>query len=348
MSVRSKLEDRYYTSVVDFSKDLSRVLSSEIGVHSADDIQDLSMQISGRASATELSQDQREKRKLAKRILRAIEVALKGAVRKSGELSGRPYEKELMEMERSLHSRRGSLADSLEDPNQRAKGSVEATMTPGVNGDAHASDDDANEETAHDGHASNSDGDAMVLVEVEANAVKPPNGVAVTDKNGVDPRPQDGDETSVAESSHPADLAHSPPASTNGIRKDGDSHAPISAGKRALPALEPISPPMSYDGGHGAQASVGIPWYLEPFAITGTTVHDEAWTGREVLRGMSEQLSEIDDEELEGLGGIELEQQQQQQRQRATKPTDATRSPAKPAAGRHKTRSGKQRRRGFK
>ena len=32
-------------------------------------------------------------------------------------------------------------------------------------------------------------------------------------------------------------------------------------------------------------------------------IHEERWTGPEVLRGLSEELSEMDEEELQGLGG---------------------------------------------
>jgi NuA3 HAT complex component NTO1 len=44
-----------------------------------------------------------------------------------------------------------------------------------------------------------------------------------------------------------------------------------------------------------------MPWYMEPFDPVGTTVWEERWTGREVARGMSEELSDMDEEELDGL-----------------------------------------------
>jgi NuA3 HAT complex component NTO1 len=44
-----------------------------------------------------------------------------------------------------------------------------------------------------------------------------------------------------------------------------------------------------------------VPWYLEGFEPVGTTVLDEAWPGREALRGISEELSELDDEALNDL-----------------------------------------------
>ena len=43
------------------------------------------------------------------------------------------------------------------------------------------------------------------------------------------------------------------------------------------------------------------------FDPVGTTIHDERWMGQEVLRAMSEELSEMDDDELTGLGVQEPE-----------------------------------------
>ena len=40
---------------------------------------------------------------------------------------------------------------------------------------------------------------------------------------------------------------------------------------------------------------------MEPFDPRGTTVYEERWTGRDVARGMSEELSDMDEDELSGL-----------------------------------------------
>ena len=46
----------------------------------------------------------------------------------------------------------------------------------------------------------------------------------------------------------------------------------------------------------------GMPWYVEHFEPMGMSLHEERWTGPEVVRGMSEELSEMDEQELQGLG----------------------------------------------
>ncbi|KAI7560517.1 hypothetical protein KC343_g8841, partial [Hortaea werneckii] len=85
---------------------------------------------------------------------------------------------------------------------------------------------------------------------------------------------------------------------------------------------EPLSPPISTDShGHPVPtthahvdedptdvfANGGVPWYLEPFDPEGTTVHDERYTGRAVLRDMSEELSDMDEDTLTELAvnGVE-------------------------------------------
>ena len=64
---------------------------------------------------------------------------------------------------------------------------------------------------------------------------------------------------------------------------------------------EPLTPPRSEKNLLNPLHNGGIPWYLEPFDIHGTTVHEPIWAGREVLKAMSEDLSELDDDELDGL-----------------------------------------------
>jgi NuA3 HAT complex component NTO1 len=66
---------------------------------------------------------------------------------------------------------------------------------------------------------------------------------------------------------------------------------------------EPLTPPRSEKNLLNPLHNGGIPWYLEPFDIHGTTVYEPVWAGREVLKAMSEDLSELDDDELDGLAG---------------------------------------------
>lgn len=64
---------------------------------------------------------------------------------------------------------------------------------------------------------------------------------------------------------------------------------------------EPLTPPRSEKNLLNPLGNGGVPWYFETFDVHGTTVYEERYTGREVLRDLSEELSELDDDELDGL-----------------------------------------------
>lgn len=94
---------------------------------------------------------------------------------------------------------------------------------------------------------------------------------------------------------------------------------PISNTNGSIPALstsgstnpstthpDPLTPPRT-EGLLEPLAKGGIAWYLERFDPHGTTVYEETWSGRDVLRGMSEELSELDDETMKGLADEEMQ-----------------------------------------
>lgn len=54
-----------------------------------------------------------------------------------------------------------------------------------------------------------------------------------------------------------------------------------------------LAPPPAVANDPWAQG--GVPWYLELFDIDGTTIHEERWSGRDA---MSEELTDLDEEEV--------------------------------------------------
>jgi NuA3 HAT complex component NTO1 len=94
------------------------------------------------------------------------------------------------------------------------------------------------------------------------------------------------------------------PPDTNGYSSALEHHQP-----------PPPTPPVSSGGAsstNGQENSSGdltnslteggIPWYLKSFDPIGTTILEVQWPGRDVVRGMSEELTDIDDDELKGMG----------------------------------------------
>ncbi|OQE39852.1 hypothetical protein PENCOP_c006G03000 [Penicillium coprophilum] len=237
MSIRKRLNERFYPSVAAFSADLASLFTSEIGVEPAGDTAELQAQISGRAP--ELSLEQREKRKLAKRIIKVIQPSLEDAIRKESELNRKPFEKELKELDMILdHSVMSRSGDSVEP-----EGDLELPGPP----------------------------DAMEGVEETLPTTEAPSEARPTDEqhpetSGVQELPSAEELMKCA----PTYYRHPTPVLT-----EQDQQLPLAMG--------------------------GIQWYMQPFDPVGTTVHEERWTGRDVMRGMSEELSELDEDELEGL-----------------------------------------------
>lgn len=297
--MKQKLNTRAYTSVAVFSADLAKVLSSDLGVEVANTAE-LQQQVSGRA--TDMTAEQRERRKLAKRIVKAVQPALEQALRNESELNGRPYEKQIRELDmmldHSILSRRDSFACSANEdgidlqfflkppeshdapPNLENRESAEGTRDVGVN----VFISSGRKEENPDGAETNN---APIEAEEELDE-------SIAQLNG--------------ELSADAELiimADTPPASTSGM-KGGVIHAQVNhAGKEKASAPAPPTPPLSLEGLQQPSLTYGgIPWYVEPFDPDGTTTHEERWTGPEVLREMSEELTDIDDEELQGLGNM--------------------------------------------
>jgi NuA3 HAT complex component NTO1 len=303
LGIQAKLAHRAYTSVAPFSADLAQVLGAGLEIN-ASSIEELQAQLV--RSATDVNPEQRDQRTLARRIAKAVQLPLEDALRKEGELNGRPYAQEIKEMDEMAFSRRASLADSIDVP------MPDVTETPQLS----------------NGIKNSTSGRQDRKLGIEATEL---NGseVALLDgskspehRNGInlDVRMQDADEDTADDPASSESIAqlngelsaeaaqiitHSPPASMNGIKHELQESSTSTTKPSERHA--PPTPPMSLPGNHQADMTHGgIPWYVEQFDPEGTTIYEERWTGPEILREMSEELSEMDEAELEGLGGAEL------------------------------------------
>ena len=272
-----------FVSVTAFSAEFAQVFADKLGFD-ASNFTEIIQQVSGRAE--DMAPEQKERRSRARHILRACQPFLEEALRKESELTGRPFAQQMKELDEALLSRRNSIVDStigealvVESIEQQANGVAtpepqdiemqeadnELQMEPVINGDT----------TQHQGaYDRAADGVASVSIvtssKLDAAANTPPAST-----NGVN-------HPSVQE---PQDLSHAQGNNANG---------------------EPPTPPMSLESQaqhpHPATGAGGIPWYVEQFDPDGTTIYEERWTGQQVLREMSEELSEMDEEELQELG----------------------------------------------
>lgn len=208
------------------------------------------------------------------RIIKAVEAPLEDALRKESELCQKTFETEFANLDRLLGksaSRRDSVTGSQLGGDEAGLLQSSALISGG----------------SSDGHQVNG------TIEEDSPGDIHMDFAAIT-------------HTSAEEPSHKRQrpTPDSMP-STNGV--NGESRgandfgsAPGQASK-TIPTTEPLTPPMSSEGDCQPLSRGGIPWYMDPFDPVGTTIQEERWTGRELVRGMSEALSDMDEEELSGL-----------------------------------------------
>lgn len=304
LTMRQKLENRFYTSVTSFSTELAMVFSTELGGLSVTDTADLQQQISGRAQ--DLSAEEKDKRRLAKRIVKAIQPALEDAIKMEGELNGMPFAKELKALdsmlEGSFESRHNSPVPAEAVGESKPEVADDKALLNGLSGEVKM-DVDAAEDKVVDPVVSAEEGTPGAGNEAQMGGV-----VREANEDGTS---RSGSITTALATAQPK-VQEEPPT-------------PLSQG--------------------------GIMWYMRPFDPDGVTVHEERWTGREVLRGMSEELSEIDDDDLKDLMDVDDVPQGPAQTIQAAEETSvavAPEAPSRPAVVRTKSGKVKKRWRGYR
>ncbi|KAF2738415.1 hypothetical protein EJ04DRAFT_532398 [Polyplosphaeria fusca] len=276
-SIQTKLEEKYYTSVHTFSEDMAMVFSSVIGFATITNVEDAEHEMSGVAHNS-LTAEQKEKKKLAKRIIKGIQSHFEVAQRRENDLAGKAYET-LPDLEALLDQnlRRQQAVSRVEAFQPASELAGTNKMNRDTQGDevmANADDTSAKEDGIR--HAPTPEDDTLDQQRLHDEA---------------------SDEAAIA-AQLGQDALH---ASSN-----GDTHmdAMVIDQEQAdgqIAGTAPLTPPRSEKDLLAPIAHGGIPWYMEAFDPVGTTIHEEKWTGREVLREMSEELSELDDDELDGL-----------------------------------------------
>ncbi|PLN79322.1 hypothetical protein BDW42DRAFT_173189 [Aspergillus taichungensis] len=322
-SIRAKLEERYYTSISTFSSELASVFTSEIGVQPAGDTAELQMQIAGRAP--ELSLEQREKRKLAKRIIKSIQPALEDAIKKESELHRRPFEKELKDLdvmfENSVLSRRGSEVgepmeeDELPKPEtfEHTDGMEDRVEEVGNNKDQASKAEPSDTANVPEPSEQEPQDTPMVDAEETQNTeplAKPQNQTPADLGTETPPVTQETEQLAPEVVSTAVQPSLAEPATNGEPEKSTDPSQPPNNNPPIDAPNGPLTPPPSFKGDQQHPlAQGGIQWYMQPFDPIGTTIHEERWTGRDVMRGMSEELSELDEDELKDLVDDELDGQ---------------------------------------
>lgn len=314
---------RSYTSVSAFSVEFGAIFSDAIGLPVAVDAAEVQAHISNEVSSKDTTPEYKETKKLAKRIIKAVQASLEDALRKESELYRRPFEKELRGLgllENSVLLRRDSIANSLGDemsdiqpdnPNSRNRGS-NSDESPQPNSLNAMTDknsgipkfEQANENVSQV-LASNIYAGSSFQQEPSRLDIGPPvdmdtDGRPTNDTaTGYHALPEGLTDTNSKNSNCNEGREHGKPIVGSSINQEGKtSHQ-----------AEPPSPLLSSEG-DSQMFNGGIPWYMALFDPVGTTIQEERWTGRELVRGMSEELTDMDEEELSGLVDTEIPETQ--------------------------------------
>ena len=304
--LEERLNRRSYTSVEAFSERFGDVVKAALDPPSTTvNATEGQPHGNGEILSKDLIADHKAKKILANRIVKAVKGPLEDAMRKESELLGRPHEKELRDLERLLEASVRSRRDSRNDLQLGDGGANLAQQRQSI------SEGSSDENIAN---GSNQNASNLFGTEIDPAITNTSHREQATTSKFA--RHKGHRQQPTPESMPPTNGTSGDDHTSNGNTDELVSH-PI---RKDTPP-EPVTPPLS-SGGHSQPLSHGgIPWYMECFDPVGTTVEEERWKGRELVRGMSEDLSDMDEEELLGLveGGGDLARQQEKKTRKAVK-----------------------------
>lgn len=308
--LEERLNRRSYTSVEAFSEKFGDVVKAALDPSPTVDAIEGQPHFNGEVSSKDVIAEHKAKKMLANRIVKAVKGPLEDAMRKESELLGRPHEKELRDLERLLEASVRSRRDSRNGSQLDEGGADPIQQRQSISGGS----SDENSANGSNRNASN-----LVGIETGPAITHPSHGEQTTISKSA--KPKGHRQQPTPESMPPTNGAASDDHTSNGNIDELVSHQ---LGKDTPP--EPVTPPLSF-GGHSQPLSQGgIPWYMECFDPVGTKIEEERWKGRELVRGMSEDLSDMDEEELSGLvepdevdGGADSARQQLEEKTAKTR-----------------------------
>lgn len=305
---------RSYTSVSAFSVEFGAIFSDAIGLPVAVDTAEVQAHISNEVSSKDTTPEYKETKKLAKRIIKAVQGSLEDAMRKESELCRRPFEKELRGLgllENSVLSRRDSLANSLGDEFSDSHPDNLKPRNRGSHLDESPQLNSLNTMTDQNTGVPRFEHPTEIISQVLAGIIYPGSsfqqessrlGLGPPAEMDIDGRPTSDTAAAYHATSERSTDTYSKLSNSYEGREHRKSIISSSVHQEAKTShqAEPPSPPLSSEG-DSQTFNGGIPWYMAVFDPVGTTIQEERWTGRELVRGMSEELTDMDEEELSGL-----------------------------------------------
>lgn len=294
LKLQARVDARFYTTATSFALDFAEVFRNGIinePIPRPETAASKELERSSNIKKTPL--DMKERRRLAKRIVKAVQPVLEAAVRAEAEVSSKPVNKELKQFEQ--------LIDAALEAGKVGNDTISVSLGDGSVGEREAEPDVEMTEANSNGmievnrDSNETNGDQETTRDVEMQDV---------DASG------EGENTIVAATlgddmidTGPVTRANkSSPLKANGTKNANtppDTNGHVQAPDIAPPA--PPTPPVS-NGDTNTDADIlangGIPWYVKDFQPEGTSLVP----GKDAMSSFSEDLSEMDDDDLKGLG----------------------------------------------
>lgn len=303
LKLQAKIDERFYVTTLAFVHDLCEVINA--GIHTQPQSQpaaDSKAQPVAPALAKSDFPDLKDRKRLGKRILKSLQPQLEAAARLEADATHKPFNDMKQELE-------GMMEASIERPwNVNAQGEAEPsrdvimvdssnsgiTDSAAAGGKAEHARDGPEDTEMVDGNPDQVDGEGNI----EVNTSNFDGGPRI---NGVHPS---GASTAEREQYPAAPSKAAPPVND---ARPADTPPATNGYTLSVPTLQtgPPTPPHS-NGSLGKQppdglSDGGVVWYLKGFEPDGTTAVQEHWSGRDAVRSLSEELTEIDEDEIKGL-----------------------------------------------
>lgn len=336
-----KVKNRFYTTALAFVSDLSTVFN--VGINNEPSISS-DVNLTDKSSPSKKStMDIKERKRLAKRIIKSVQSPLENAVRAEAELTGQPIESALKELERLLENSfqiQQDLVSTTGDTQfgDHASIEVDTAGTNHTNSNGNAFVNGGSSELHQNQDNENED---HINVDVEMEDIDAPHDL---DDDAImvatDPSDLIGDTiTTAALSEVNGNISPMKSNHTNGVKNEATPPATNGANSSVSnDELGPPTPPVSNgDLTHEQNLKVlidgGIPQYLlKDFNIDGTEVSEIAGSFTSAASHASDALSDMNDDDMNALQATTIE---------AEKGTAAAGGRATPA----KTKKGKRKRR---
>lgn len=297
--LEARFEKRVYTTTLAFAHDLCEVIHVGINAEANSALMNQPRFEPIDVSPTKQNpySEAKDRKRLGKRILKSIQPQLETALKAEAEITSKLFTGLQQELEGMIDA---SLEIRQPFGSQRQAGSSEqynqdVIMVDAVE-DGHVTvggatdcqvDDEAGEQTAD-----------KMDVDEQSIEVKEEESAQANANGGIDVAVASVDNMAQGSVNKPLpSLVRSAPTPP-----DMNGDMPVSQNSRQ-PA--PLTPPGS-NGSLGratenALTEGGIPWYLKNFEPDGTTAIEEQWAGRAAVRSLSEELTDMDEEELNDL-----------------------------------------------